>query len=264
MRMWIIEPNNPEDWDHQLITIRDGKRDSHDFIKSCIKNKVVSSSNVNNNEESLNIIIQKLNLDRTKMANTITLFEDSSSIIQFCYHQDFIECNSKNLEGKYYNYFASIINNEISNIFGNAVFFEINKDNNQLNDLDPTKLFNFLANLHFVKTYQVRNGDLQEIAFPNIKGIIHSALKDKTFHSIQNWEFYMSKNSNGDITDLGIEPVDINNYNDLIIFKQKPQHEVTSQLIDEGKINIEENTIKGYYDDVDIKYIENFFNSYSK
>lgn len=256
--MWIIKPNIPEDWNQQLIKIIDGKRDTSEFIESCIRYPFVSTEIVDTMDESMQVIFDKLELKSDMLANTITVYENKEYIIQYCYQQDYWDYHKPGPDVKCYNYFASIINNENENTFGTAVFFQIDKKNNSLMDLPPENIFNILASLYYVKLFQVRNGSLHEISFPNDKKIIEDMMKDKKQHILDTWEFYIDKDAQCDITDLGIELVDINQYNGLIIMKHKAENELNASLIQQYKIQLD-NCIKGYYMDINEDYVSNFF-----
>jgi hypothetical protein len=261
MRVWIVKPNRPDQWDQNLIRLVEGRRDTTDFVRACVASPHVSSESVENGADSMHIIARVLDLKSDMLANTQTVFEDRSCYVQFCYHQDYMQYFRPTDTMSCYNYFASIISNEVEHVFGTAVFFQVDKTSNGLADLEPRRLFDLLANLHYVKAVQVRGGELVEVAFPNIQGYIRNALKDKKHHTLHNWEFYVSGSCKGDPTDLGIEPVDVADFEGLIVLLRKSRHETTLEMIEQGKLKLDEDQVRGVYADVDIAYAAKFFSS---
>jgi len=230
MRIWEITPNKITEWDQSLIKIIDGKRISEDFINNCEINDNVKSINIKTSEESMNYIIKSLELTKESYANTMTLVEDATGIIQFCYQQDFIESRMMDNEKlqNTYNYFASITNNDISYIFGNVIYFKVDSKNNLI-DLTPTDLFGVLASIYYVSTFQVRDGDLYEITLLNSIDYIESMFKDMNCNKKNGWEFYLPKSNNSDMEELGIDLVDITDYNNLIILKQRDVNDISEK-----------------------------------
>lgn len=261
MRVWIVKPNRPDQWDQHLIRIVEGRRDTADFVQASAASLCVTSESVENGADSMHVIARALGLKPDMLANTQTVFEDRTCYVQFCYHQDYMQYFRPTDTLACYNYFASIISNEVEHVFGTAVFFQVDKATNQLADLSSERLFDLLANLHYVRAVQVRGGELVEVAFPNIQGYIRNSLKDKKRHILHNWEFYLSEGSKGDPTDLGIEPVDMGDFEGLIILLRKSRHETTLEMIEQGKLKLDEDQVRGVYGDVDIPYATKFFTS---
>lgn len=257
--MWIIKPNLPEDWNHNLIRINEGKRDTSEFIEACLKAPYIKSELVDSNDESIKVIYEKLEINSEMLINTLTVYEDKDIVIQYCYQQDYYQYHKPTDGASCYNYFSSIINNQTENVYGNAVFFQINKEDKKLMDLNPETLLELLASLYYVRAFQVRNESINEITFPNDKKYISEMMKDKNNHVIDNWVFYLDKNANGDITDLGMELVNMKDYNGLIIMRQKDGNDITMQMVMEGKIKYDDSFMKGVYIDINKKYVEKFF-----
>lgn len=239
----------PDVWNTSLIQIKDGKRDTTDFVDDCIKLSWVKEIKTNNSMET---IINELKLNNENIGNTMTVYEDSQFNIQFCYQQDYLEEHEITDITPQYNYFASLLNNTVDTIFGTTIFFKIDIINNIIVNLPACELFDLLANLHFIKTFQVRNGDLCEITLPNLPNKINDMTKDMQVHNIDKWKFFMPKDSPGDITDIGVELVDINKYNGLIFLLGKPDNELTNKYINEQ-------TVRGSYFDLSESYIKKFF-----
>ena len=194
-----------------------------------------------------------LNLNEQTLVNTLTIHEDNNSLIQFCYHQDYTNFYEPKI-----NYFSTIINNTSEIIFGKACFFMVDKSSKKLIDLSLETLLTFLANIHIFTTFQVRDGDLEEICFPNIKGHIDDIFKDYNKHIIYNWEFYIPKsNKEVDLYELGIKEVCIYKYNGLIILKVNEDNSIDNESI--KKNNIDTNQIRGIYLDLEINYLSKLF-----
>lgn len=257
MHLWLISPNVPETWSQNLIKIIDGKRNIEEFIEDSLRKNVINKIEFNNNEEFVLLINEKLNLNEHNVVNTLTIFEDKNYIIQFCYQQDYIEHykpSTAQESRKVYNYFASMISNDIENIFGNVLFFKIKKNEKKLVNLTSEELLNLLANLYYVKTFQVLNNELVEIAILNNQGYINDAFKDRKKIERMGWEFYLGNNN---LEDIGLEPAKINDYNNLIILKKKSTHEISDNLIKENNIN--PNELRGVYQDLSLEYVEKLF-----
>lgn len=254
MRIWQIGPNAPSNWNQSLVKIQGGRRIIDDFVDDCETNECVTSINVTSGDESIKYIIDTLELNKSNYANTLTIYEDLLCCIQVCYQQDFIEArlNDREKLQNTYNYFSSIINNDVNLIFGNAIFTKTNKDK-QLVDLTARELFSILANIYFFTTYQVRDGELAEITILNSKDYVDNNLKDMSSNIIGNWEFYMPPTSKGDITSLGIELVDINDYNNLIVLKKREITDISAQ-----HINLDKYT-RGIYQDLSEDTIKQLF-----
>jgi hypothetical protein len=251
--MWLVDINNLDDWPVNNIKITDGKRNLDDFIEECKKLPFIKKLDLDDPKDFFVVLGNALNLNEKTLANTLTIYEDDEQIIQFCYHQDY-----NNYYEPKINYFSTIINNTSEIVMGKACFFMTNKSSKQIIDLSFEKLLTFLANIHIVKTFQVRNGDLEEICFPNIKGHIDELFKDYNKHLIYNWEFYIPKNIiDVDLEILGIKEVCIHKYNGLIIFKVNENNSIDNESI--KKNNIDTTQIRGLYLDLEKNYLSKLF-----
>jgi len=271
VKAWIIYPHQPQDFPHSLIKIKDGVRYIDDFIKSCQSLPFITTIDIESNDDFINISTDVLNLNEQNRAATLNLKENNNdnTYIQLSYMQDYIyyindlvkEKGEEYLpKGVVQNYFGSLVNNQNENIYGNALVFKV--DNKKLVDLEATEIFSLLCNFYYVKTYQVRNGELVEITFPNLQPIIADALKDRHKHVLDLWEFYGPQNM--DYSDLGVVPVNISDYEGLIILKQKENmNEVWKALKQveekEGINKVPKNDIRGLYEDLNKEYLQGFF-----
>lgn len=243
MYIWVIEPNNPEDWEQHLIKIDNGRRNITDFVESCGINEKVCKHNVSS-EESMEFIVSTLELDERSLANTVTIYQDNNYIIQYCFQQDYVEAHPNKYENVY-NYFTSIITSDVFCVFGKSVFLKIDTKTKKLLNLSENELFSILANIYFIKSYQVLNGELREVTFLNVTSHILNELKDMKVHKIADWEFYISNNNPIDLTDLGLDKVNINDYNGLVILKRKFINDIAKNYI------LDDSTSRGVYQDLD-------------
>jgi hypothetical protein len=251
--MWLIDINETEDWPISNIKIEDGKRNIDDFIKDCKKLSIITKLELNDPKDFFVVLGDAININEQTLANTLTIYEDNDSMIQFCYHQDYANFYEPKI-----NYFSTIINNTSEIILGKSCFFMIDKTSKKVIDLPLENILMLLANIHIFKTFQVRNGDLEEICFPNIKGHIDNLFKDYNKHSVYNLEFYIPKtNTDIDLSDLGINEVCIHKYNGLIILKIKEDNSIDNESI--KKNNIDTNQIRGLYLDLEKKYLSKLF-----
>lgn len=252
--MWLIDLNEKDDWPINNIKIVDGKRNIDEFIKDCKKLSIITKLELDDPKNFFIVLGDALDLNEQTLANTLTIYEDNDSLIQFCYHQDYTNYYEPKI-----NYFSSIINNTSEIIFGKACFFMIDKATKKLIDLSLEKILILLANIHVFTTFQVRDGDLEEISFPNIKGHIDDIFKDYIKHSIYNLEFYIPKTNINDINleDLGLNEVCIYKYNGLITLKIKEDNSIDNENI--KKNNIDTNQIRGLYLDLDKNYLSKLF-----
>lgn len=260
VKLWIVKPHLPSDFPHTLITVRNGCRDTADFVKACLNLPFVSSTDIRDNDDFIQLCSNVLDLNDNNRASTVDITKD----IQVCYMQDYIYyindlVKEKGLEylpkGVVHNYFATLTNKEGDNVYGNAVIFKL--DGKRLVDLEGDELFEHLCNFYYLKTYQVRNGELVEITFPNIEPVIGDALKDKHKHVLDLWEFYIGKEV--DMSDLGIKPVDIKQFEGLIILKRKENMSLVWKAIEELKKTRRGDDLRGLYEDVNKEYIKGFF-----
>jgi hypothetical protein len=251
--MWLVDINEKDVWPVNNIKIVDGKRNIDDFIYESKKSQLIKKLELDDPKNFFVVLSNALNLNEQTLINTLTIYEDNDSIIQFCYHQDY-----SNFHEPKVNYFSTIINNTSEIIFGKACFFRSDKKTKELIDLSFEKLLTFLANIHIFTTFQVRNGDLEEICFPNIKGHIDDIFKDYNKHKIYNWEFYIPKsNTEVDLQQLGIKEVCIAKYNGLIILKVNEDNSIDNESI--KKNNIDTNQIRGIYLDLEKNYLSKLF-----
>jgi hypothetical protein len=251
--MWLVDINDKDDWCIDNIKIIDGKRNIDNFISESNNSQVIKKLDLDDQKNFFVVLGEALNLNEQYLLNTLTIYEDSESLIQFCYHQDYTNFFEPKI-----NYFSTIINNTSEIIYGKACYFMVDKASKKLIDLSLEKLLTFLANIHIFTTFQVRNGDLEEICFPNIKGHIDDIFKDYNKHIIYNWEFYIPKsNTEVDLHELGIKEVCIYKYNGLIILKVNEDNSIDNESI--KKNNIDTNQIRGIYLDLEKNYLSKLF-----
>jgi hypothetical protein len=251
--MWLVDINDKDDWSVNNIKIIDGKRNIDDFISETNNSQLIKKLELDDQNNFFVVLRDALNLNEQYLLNTLTIYEDNDSLIQFCYHQDYTNFFEPKI-----NYFSTIINNTSEIIYGKACYFMVDKSSKKLIDLSLEKLLTFLANIHIFTTFQVRNGDLEEICFPNIKGHIDDIFKDYNKHIIYNWEFYIPKsNTDVDLHDLGIKEVCIYKYNGLIILKVNEDNSIDNESI--KKNNIDTNQIRGIYLDLQKNYLSKLF-----
>ena len=251
--MWLVDVNEKDDWFVNNIKIIDGKRNIDDFVTESNNLQLIKKLELDDHDKFFIVLGNALDIKEGYLTNTITIYEDHKSLVQFCYHQDYTNYFEPKM-----NYFSSIINNTSEIIFGKACFFMVEKSSKKLIDLSLEKLLSFMANMHVFTTCQVRNGDLEEICFPNIKGHIDDIFKDYNKHTIYNWEFYMPKsNTTVILDDLGIIEVCIYKYDGLIILKVNEDNSIDNESI--KKNNIETNQIRGIYLDLEKKYLSKLF-----
>jgi hypothetical protein len=260
VKVWIIKPHFPGDFPHTLITIKDGRRYTEDFVRACQNLSFVSSTDINNNDEFIALCSEVLELNDNNRASTVDISKD----IQACYMQDYVyyindlvkEKGEEYLpKGVVHNYFATLTNINGDNVYGNAVLYKV--DGKKLIDLEGEELFEHLSNFYYLKTYQVRGGELVEITFPNVEPIVAEALKDKRKHVLDLWEFYIGNDV--EMTDLGIKPVDIKDYEGLIVLKRKENMSLVWKAIEDLKKTRRADDLRGLYEDVNKEYIKGFF-----
>ena len=251
--MWLVDVNDKDDWLINNIKIIDGKRNIDDFISESNNLQLIKKLELDDQKNFFVVLADALNLNEQYLLNTLTIYEDNDSLIQFCYHQDYTNFFEPKI-----NYFSTIINNTNEIIYGKTCYFMVDKSSKKLIDLSLEKLLTFLANIHILTTFQVRDGDLEEICFPNIKGHIDDIFKDYKKHKIYNWEFYIPKsNIEVDLDELGIKEVCIAKYNGLIILKVKEDNSIDNESIKKNKIDT--NQIRGIYLDLEKKYLSKLF-----
>ena len=197
--MWLVDVNEKDDWLVNNIKIIDGKRNIDDFITESNNLQIIKKLELDDPDKFFVVLADALNIKEGYLTNTITVYEDNNSLIEFCYHQDYTNYFEPQI-----NYFSSIVNNTSEVICGKACFFMVERSSKKIIDLSLEKLLGLLANIHIFTTCQVRNGDLEEICFPNIKGHIDDIFKNYNKHKVYNWEFYMPKSNTAVLDDLGI------------------------------------------------------------
>ena len=250
--MWLVDVNEKDNWLVNNIKIIDGKRNIDDFVTESNNLQIIKKLELDDPDNFFVVLADALNIKEGYLTNTITVYEDNNSLIEFCYHQDYTNYFEPKI-----NYFSSIVNNTSEVICGKACFFMVERSSKKIIDLSLEKLLGLLANIHIFTTCQVRNGDLEEICFPNIKGHIDDIFKDYNKHKIYNWEFYMPKSNTAVLDDLGITEVCIAKYDGLIILKMNEDNSIDDESI--KKNNIETNQIRGIYLDLEKKYLSKLF-----
>jgi len=262
VKVWVIRPHLPSVFPHTLIRIEDGHRQTDEFIQKCAALSVVSCVDVDTNDSFLKLCIDELGLNEKNRGNTILLGKS----LHLCYMQDYVSYINDMVKEKgeqylptsvVHNYFGTLVNLEGENVHGNAIVYKL--DDTKLVDAPKEEVFELISNFYFVKCYQVRNGDLGEITFPNIEPVIAESLKDKKKHIVDCWEFYLPSDAQCDITDLGVKQVDINTFNNLIILKRKDCMKDVWRSLDELKKKLRPDDLRGLYEDLDREYIKGFF-----
>jgi hypothetical protein len=217
---------------------------------------------VADNDHFLKLCIETLGLNEKNRANTISMGKS----MYICYMQDYImyvnqvvteKGKSALPDGVVHNYLASLVNIEGENVHGNAVVFKL--DDKDLVDADKNDVFEPLANFYYVKCFQVRNGELVEFTLPNIEPVIADLMKDKKKYRTDLWEFYMPNDSPADLSELGIDKVDIRDYNNLVVLKRKEHMGPVWDTLASLKKQIKPEDLRGLYEDLDREYIKRFF-----
>ena len=103
--MWLIDINDTNDWPVNNIKIVNGKRNSDDFYYECNKLPFIHKLDLNDQKDFFVVLGKTLNLNEQTLVNTLTVYEDNDSLIQFCYHQDYTNYYEPQV-----NYFSTIIN----------------------------------------------------------------------------------------------------------------------------------------------------------
>lgn len=250
----------PGDFPHTLVSVRDGCRYTDDFIQACKNLPFVSRVDVASNDEFVELCNRELELNESNLATTVDISKD----IQLCCMRDYVHyindlVKEKGEEflpkGVVHNYFATLVNLHNENVCGNVVVFKT--EGKKLVDLEAGELFPFLANFYYVKTYQVRNGELVEMTFPNNEPVIRDLMKDKKKHVVDLWEFYISKDV--DMGDLGFKKVDMKDFEGLIVLKRKENMSVVWKALEDVKVTQKPEDLRGLYEDLDGEYVREFF-----
>lgn len=262
VKVWVVRPHLPSVFPHTLIRIVDGQRQTDEFVKKCATLSEVSCVDIDDNDQFLGLCIKELGLNQKNRGNTISLGKS----LHMCYMQDYVAYINDAVKergeealptGVVHNYFGTLVNIEGENVHGNAIVYKL--DENQLVDANEEQVFELISNFYFVKCYQVRNGELVEITFPNIEPVIAESLKDKKKHLVDCWEFYLPPDAQCDITDLGVKQVDINSFNNLIILKRKECMKDVWNALADLKKKLRPDDLRGLYEDLDREYIKGFF-----
>jgi hypothetical protein len=253
MNIIVINDNMPDFWDFSDIKIENGKRNIDYFISTYKKNDKIKIIKIKNDDGSdfMNSLIKYTNATKETLLNTIKIYIHPIYDIEMTYNSDYNYTNNN------FNYIATVINLEAINVYGDAIFFKINKKTKKIMKLELDELLSCLINFYYIKTYKLINNEFDEITLNNFEPEIERQFKDYNKKQEDNWEIY----SENDIKDFNLkEKNDINKFNNIIFLKRKENiGEISNYLKKENK-PINETDFRGIYYDLDKENILTLFN----
>jgi hypothetical protein len=239
----IIKDNLPEFWNFEGVRIENGKRNIKEFIERYKDNEKIKIIKIKKDDGSdfLNSLIKNTNANEESTLNTIKIYIHPIYDIEMTYRSDL------NFKNGNFNYFATVINLEAINVYGDAIFFKINKINKELIELDVEELLGCLINFYYIKTHKLENGNLEEIALNNFEPEIERQFKHYNKKQLLNWEIY----SEDDISDFNLDKNDITKYKSIIFMKRKENIGEISQYLKVEKGALNETDFRGLYYDLE-------------
>lgn len=259
--LWLIGPNNGEDWNFDEVDINGLKRDSYYWCKSILDNdfitkkSIVKKDNYTNNDQSgntisfINCMTSSLEYKEGQMMNTLNVYEHKNYTIQVSYITDYNYTNSTDL-----NYFATMVNTECIKIYGPAIFYKT--ENGLTTNLTIKELTDTLLNFYYVVTYRYKNGKWELICCQNFEHEIERMFGSYYKKRIGDW-IVLSEDKE-QIKNLMPNSNNITDYTDLIWFKLKSY---SGEIYEQTKNDITSvDDYKGLYMDIDKEFIiQEFF-----
>ena len=259
--LWLFRGNMGEDWNFDSVILANGKRDLNDWVSDMKKKTWIQKQTIpavdkfDNNDQSGNSVslINKatkcLEYKAENYVNTINIYSHADYVIQAMYVSDHNYTNSTE-----FNYFASIINTESTQIFGPVLFFKIMDGKATTLTLDM--LLSCLINFYYVESFKLYNKKFESIAVRNIEYEIDSIFKSYYKRTFDTWVL-LSEDKDG-LSNFLPSGNDINTCPNITFFKLKTY---TGDVHDQIK-NTEHNKdddFRGLYMDVDEAYIRKVF-----
>jgi hypothetical protein len=259
--LWLFRGNMGEDWNFDSIILENGKRDTDAWTREMLKCNWIQKQIIpaydkfENNDQSGNTVslinkaTQCLDYKESNYVNTINIYTHANYVIQAMYISDHNYTNSTE-----FNYFATIVNTESTQIFGPVLFFKI-MDGKTVS-LSINDLLCCLVNFYFVKSYKVYNKKFEEIAVRNIEYEIDSIFKSYHKKYVDGWvllsddkktlENFLEKDNN------------INSCGNIVFFKLKNYSGDIHDQIKNTPHN-KDDDFRGLYMDTDDEYIRKVF-----
>lgn len=255
VKIWLVKPNVPEDWNFDSVEIIAGKRSVDEWINKMKLSKFIKCIEISDQDdgcEFLNKLSLHLETTTDSLANTIQVYEHPLYKIECTYRSDLNYQNSSD-----FNYFGTVVNIESINMFGSALFLKT--ANKKLCNLEIDELLVQLLNFYYVKTFKLSNGKFQELGIMNYEPEIGRILNGYKVKKINDWLIF-SDDSKSNLSNLKQSGNNIDEFNNLIWLKIKNHigdiHEALESVSPEKN---KDGDMRGLYMDLDVDFIKTVF-----
>lgn len=256
VKIWLVKPNVPEDWDFSGLELSGGKRVFGEWISKLNKSSYIQCIHINETDDGsdfLNKLSQNLACGTESYVNTIQVYSHPKYKIECSYRSDLNFQNSQD-----FNYFSTVVNIESVNIFGPGVFFKTN--GKKLIDLELEELGTQIANFYYLKTFKLKSdGKFEEIGMINFEPEIQRMLTGYKVKKIGDWMVF-SDDSKSNLSNLNKSGNDITKFSNLIWLKIKTHIGDIHQALENTEYEKnKDGDLRGIYMDLDPEYIISVF-----
>ena len=252
--MWLLEPNNGDEWNYDDVVLENGKRNSLYWSRKMLDNDFIFEKRIpiddklsdmsGNTMSFIKETTKSLRYKEEQMINTVNVYEHANYTIQMMYVSDYNCFNTDQ-----YNYFATIVNTESMQVFGPAIFFKT--ENGLTTNLTLDQLLCCLLNFYYVKTFRYKDSKFIEITNRNLEYDIDDMFKGYHKKFIDGWVVLSEKKE--ELENFKDKNNKLSDFTDLIWFKLKDyKGEVHDQIKD---IHNKDDDFRGMYMDLDVDFI---------
>jgi hypothetical protein len=255
VKIWLVKPNIPEDWNFNGLEIISGKRTFGNWIERLSKSNFIKTINIDESDDGcdfLNKLSENLLCTTESYVSTIQVYNHPQYKIECSYRSDLNFQNSKD-----FNYFSTVINIESVNIFGSVVFLKT--DSKKLINLELEELGSQIANFYYLKTFKLSNGKFEEIGMINFEPEINRLLTGYKVKKFGDWMVF-SDDPKSNLSTLTQSNNNILDFNNLIWLKIKTHiGDIHTALESTEYEKNKDGDMRGIYMDLDPEYIISVF-----
>ncbi len=255
-KIWIVKPNEPNDWTFNGVEVIAGKRTLGRYIDELVRKNFIQCINIAESDdgcEFLNELSKGIEcIDSNSHANTVQIYQHPNYNIECTYRSDL---NFQNSQA--FNYFGTVVNIESINMFGSAVFFKI--ANKKLVNLELEELVNQIVNFYYLETCKLKGGVFETIGINNFEPEITKILNGYKVRKFGEW-YVFSDNPKSNLSNLKQSNNNINEFDDLIWLKVKTHiGDIHEALESTGYEKNKDGDLRGLYMDLNPEYIKAVF-----
>jgi hypothetical protein len=269
-KVWIVKPNTSNIFQYEGVGMKNGVREYGEWYGIMARSGIFQEQIVRTDTELLDLFShvlmatpasidnehdtgRVLNEPMETVVNTIDIYK-GSHFVQMCHNSSlsFMTSNAGN-------YFATTINLDGDDIYGDTVFLKIK--NNKTVNLELDELLGFIVNFYFLKTQRLVDGRFREIGMPSFGPDIEATYKRYRTHKFIGHWIVFTDNSDSNIENLQESGNDVTKFNDLyfLMYKHDGSGEIYKALAEMKAENNRSGDLRGIFKDLDEEYIRDTF-----